>query len=91
MGLCQSRRQSKKHGVGFEEATTCFDDPYAVIFADEDHADDEPREILIGYSTNNRLVFVSFVQRSAERVRIISTRRADAQERQTYEKENFFN
>ncbi len=79
----------RKHGVSFEEATTCFDDPHALIFADEDHTDDEPREILIGYSNRNRLLFVSFVQRSANRVRLISTRHADAQERRDYEESTF--
>ena len=40
----------KKHGISFDEAETAFDDGFASIFDDEWHADEEPREILIGYS-----------------------------------------
>jgi len=74
------------HGIRFEEAADCFDDPYAAIFPDEWHSDDEPREILIGYSNKNRLLFVSFTQRAPRRIRLIGARRADAQERQWYDR-----
>ena len=39
-----------KHGVTFDEATTVFGDPLAVIFDDEDHSQDELHEITIGHS-----------------------------------------
>jgi uncharacterized DUF497 family protein len=39
-----------KHGVSFEEAATAFRNPIAVIFDDEDHSDEELREIIIGHS-----------------------------------------
>ncbi len=38
----------QKHGVSFEEASTVFDDPLAVIFDDEAHSTYEHREIIIG-------------------------------------------
>ena len=38
----------RKHGVGFEEAETAFNDEFARIFEDEEHSDVEPREILVG-------------------------------------------
>ncbi|HLI50173.1 MAG TPA: BrnT family toxin [Thermomicrobiaceae bacterium] len=47
-----------KHGVSFEEAQTVFDNPFAVIFDDEAHADTEPREIVVGHSVTNRLLLV---------------------------------
>ncbi|MFQ5593279.1 MAG: BrnT family toxin [Anaerolineae bacterium] len=49
-----------KHGVSFEEAATVFRDPLAAIFDDEDHSDDELREIIIGHSDAHRLLLVWF-------------------------------
>ena len=37
----------KKHGVSFDEASTVFDSPQALIFDDEDHSINEHREIII--------------------------------------------
>jgi uncharacterized protein len=73
-----------KHGVSFEEAQTVFDNPLAVIFDDEAHSDTEPREIIIGHSVDNRLLLVCFVERD-DGIRIISARKATAQERNDYE------
>jgi uncharacterized DUF497 family protein len=50
----------KKHRVAFEEALTVFADPLARIFDDPDHAADEAREIIVGHSTKQRLLLVSF-------------------------------
>ena len=76
----------KKHeGVTFEEAVTVFRDPLASIFDDEAHSKEEFRELIIGYSGKNRLLIVSFTERD-DVVRIISARKADAQERIDYEK-----
>ena len=80
----------KKHGVSFDEAETAFDDEHALIIPDEIHSDDEPREVLIGYSTRHRLLFISFVQRADDSLRIISARRADRMEREKYEEETRF-
>jgi uncharacterized DUF497 family protein len=38
----------KKHNVSFDEATTVFNDPVAMIFDDEAHSYNEHREIIIG-------------------------------------------
>src|ERR1700674_4980194 len=75
----------QKHGVSFEEAKTAFDDPVAYILEDEEHSDEEPRELLIGYSNRNRLLLVAFVQRLYNLIRIISARLADKSERKKYE------
>lgn len=74
----------RKHGVGFEEALTVFADPLARIFDDPDHSDDESREIIVGRSTRQRLLIVSFAERGRN-VRIISARRATRRERHDYE------
>jgi uncharacterized DUF497 family protein len=78
----------KKHGVSFEEAKTVFANPLAVIFGDEAHSINERREIIIGYSRQNRLLLVSFTERS-NTIRIISARSATRKERQDYEQNTF--
>ncbi len=74
-----------KHGVTFEEASTVFGDPLAVIFDDEDHSHDKIREIIIGHSILGRLLLVSFTERNKRNVRIISARKATRRERKDYE------
>jgi uncharacterized DUF497 family protein len=74
-----------KHGVTFDEASTVFGDPLATIFDDEEHSQDELREIIIGHSVLQRLLLVSFTERGEEVVRIISARKASKSERKDYE------
>ena len=74
----------RKHGVTFAEALTVFEDPLARIFDDPDHSGDEPRELVVGSSARQRLLFVSFTQRGP-RTRIISARAATRRERHDYE------
>jgi uncharacterized DUF497 family protein len=73
-----------KHGVSFEEALTVFADPLARIFGDEEHSSDEPREIIIGHTTKQRLMVVCFTVRG-ETLRLFSARRATRKEQQDYE------
>ncbi len=81
----KSKRNIRKHGIAFDEATTVFDDALASIFPDEHHASAEVREILVGHSILNRLLLVCFTERRG-RVRIISARKATASERNDHEK-----
>ena len=74
----------RQHGVSFEEAATVFLDPLAVTYPDPDHSDEENREITIGHSARERLLFVSHVQRG-DRIRIISGREATRKERKQHE------
>jgi uncharacterized DUF497 family protein len=75
----------RKHGVSFDEASTVFADPLAVLFDDEEHSDDEIREIAIGHTILQQLVLVSFTERSEDLIRIISARKATKRERRDYE------
>jgi hypothetical protein len=75
----------QKHGVTFDEAGTAFADPLAVIFNDEEHSQDEFREILVGHSVVQRLLVVSFTERGEDTVRIISARKATRRERRAHE------
>jgi uncharacterized DUF497 family protein len=80
----KAKRNLRKHNVSFEEGATVFLDPLAVTYPDPDHAHEEDREITIGYSNRQRLLFVSHIQRSS-RMRIISAREATRKERRQHE------
>ena len=73
-----------KHGVSFGEATEVFYDPNAVEVEDAEHAYNESRFVIIGYSTT-RLLYVVFAERHGDMIRIISARPPTASERKLYE------
>jgi uncharacterized DUF497 family protein len=75
----------RKHGVTFDEASTVFRDPLAVIFDDEDHSDRENREIIICHSLTGRIIVVRFVERKQDHIRLISAREVTSKERKDYE------
>lgn len=74
------------HGVSFAEASGVFYDPLAVTQPDDEHSESEDRYLIIGKSTQGRLLVVAYTQRGG-RWRIISARRAAADEREAYEEE----
>ena len=74
----------RDHGVSFEEAATVFLDPLAVTYPDPDQFDEEDREITIGHSVKQRILFVAHCQRG-DRIRIISSRKATRKERKQHE------
>ena len=80
----KAKANLKKHGVPFGEALAVFADPLARIFDDPDHSEDEPRELIIGFSSKPRLLVVGFTERSG-RVRLIHARRATKSEQKRHE------
>jgi uncharacterized DUF497 family protein len=74
----------KDHGVTFDEASTVFADPLALLMPDPDHSEGEERYLLLGMSTQQRLLVVSFTERPP-RTRLISGRRGTRRERRQYE------
>lgn len=75
----------KKHGVSFEEAQTVFYDEFAVQFFDEENSDDEARFLLLGLSTQAKLLIVCHCERdSGNVIRIISARKATKREKAFY-------
>ncbi|TMH41842.1 MAG: BrnT family toxin [Betaproteobacteria bacterium] len=80
----KSVRNKRKHGVGFQEATTVFGDALAVTVSDPDHSIGEERLVTVGQSTAGRLLVVYHVEQG-DTIRIISARRATVHERQDYE------
>ena len=80
----KATRNLKDHHVAFEEATTVFGDPLAMLMSDPDHSEDEERYLLLGMSLRRRLLVVSFVERPPF-TRLISAREATRYERRQYE------
>lgn len=75
-----------KHGISFEEAQTVFYDDDALLEADPDHSYEEDRLILLGFSTEVKMLVVVHCYRADNSViRIISARRATKSERKQYE------
>ena len=73
-----------KHRISFEDAATVFLDPLALTFPDPDHSSGEEREITIGRTSKQQMVFVSHCPRG-DRVRIINARKTTRGERKQYE------
>jgi uncharacterized protein len=72
------------HGVSFSEAETVFDDPLYIDFYDTDNSQDEDRYLIVGVSSEDRLIIVSYTERGRS-VRIISAREVTKSERRIYE------
>jgi uncharacterized protein len=76
---------AKKHKVTFEMAKTVFYDDFAVQFFDEEHSFDEERFLLLGMSSDARLLLVCHCEREdGDVIRIISARKATESEAQNY-------
>ena len=80
----KAKANLRKHRVSFEEAATVFLDPLAMTFPDPDHSGEETREITLGHSSKNRVIFLSHTQRR-DRIRIIGARKPTPRERKQYE------
>jgi uncharacterized DUF497 family protein len=74
------------HGVSFEAARLAFEDPFAIVRGDHRQDYGEDRFILLGI-VQERLLAVAYAMRG-ERMRIISARIAEPQERRRYHEEN---
>ena len=75
----------KKHQVSFEEAQSVFYDELAVQFFDEDHSSVEERFLMLGMSSQARLLIVCHCEREQGGViRIISARKATRRESAFY-------
>jgi uncharacterized protein len=79
--LSKASANLKKHQVAFDEAKTVFYDDFAIQFFDEAHSSAEERFILLGMSSNARLLIVCHCERGdGDVIRIISARKATRSE-----------
>jgi uncharacterized DUF497 family protein len=72
----------KKHGISFEEASTVLLDPNAL--AQPDTSRTEERWLLMGMSSEARLVTLVYTLRGEDRIRLISARKATRKEAKHY-------
>lgn len=73
---------ARKHGVTFDEASTVFFDPLALVVEDPGNPQNAR---IIGLSVALRMLLVVFVERGEDALRLISARRATRRERRRYE------
>lgn len=75
----------KKHGVSFIEAQSVFYDEFALQFFDAKSSDTEDRFLMLGMSSEAKLLLVCHCERdSGHTIRIISARKATNNERKHY-------
>ncbi len=82
----------KKHGISFELATLVFSDPLAVSRSDTSSRTEQRRQI-IGQVQGVQQLLVVYTARGKngeEQIRVISARKATAQERRQYENCSWF-
>jgi uncharacterized DUF497 family protein len=76
----------KKHGVSFDEAKSVFYDEFAIQYFDGMNSDLEDRFLMLGLSSQARLLIVCHCEReSGHSIRIISARKATKNESKAYE------
>lgn len=69
----KNKLNQKKHAVSFEEAKTVFYSEQAIIFDDSEHFRNEERFIIVGFSSQGKLLLSCFCERcEGDVIRIIS-------------------
>jgi hypothetical protein len=79
----KARANRRKHGIEFADVTAIFEDEGALTVTDDITAVDIQRFLTLGRDTLGRILFVAYTRR-ADRIRIISARRATRDERREY-------
>jgi len=85
----KNRLNQQKHGISFEEAREVFDDALQISKLDKRFSYFEERWITIGSTSKHKVLVVAnlfFTDDGEEIIRIISARKANKQERDSYEK-----
>ena len=72
----------RKHGVDFADAVIALEDENALTIEDPGH--DEQRFKTLGMGPSLNILFVVHCERSEQRIRIISARKADRNETEQY-------
>lgn len=85
-GPAKAAANLKKHGISFEEARSVFFDELAVQFFDEKSSEAEDRFLMLGLSSEVRLLLVCHCERdSGNVIRIFSARKATKNEQKHYQ------
>lgn len=79
---CKDTLNYKKHGVFFKTAVKAFKDPEKLIRFDQEHSKEEKRYNILGKA--GKVLFIVFVFRNYNTIRLISARIATRAERDRY-------
>ena len=79
----KARSNRSKHRVSFEQAAEAFFDPFLRVVDATDQG--EARDGIIAMDEHWRMLFVVHLQVEDDHIRIISARRAEPHERETYD------
>ena len=85
----KNKLNQDKHGISFEEAKEVFEDALHISKLDHRFSYFEERWITLGSTSKHKVLVVAnlfFTDDGEEIIRIISARKANKQERNTYEK-----
>jgi len=85
----KNKLNQQKHGISFEEAKEVFEDAFQISKLDYRFSYFEERWITIGSTSKHKVLVVAnlfFTDDGEEIIRIISARKANKQERESYEK-----
>ncbi len=74
----------QKHGIDFDTAARVFSDENRLELYDEAHSCDERRYITVGMVEDVAYIVVVVYTERREAIRVISARKATAQERRAY-------
>ena len=80
----KNKQNLSKHGLSFDDAETVFSGP-CVTFEDERREYGEKRFVTLGQIEGHRIVVIAHTPRGAN-TRIISMRKANSREQETYAK-----
>ena len=80
----KARINPQKHdGVTFQQASEAFFDPLLIVV--DASRNDEARDAIIGLDRRWHFLYVVFIERENDTIRIISARKATHKEREYYE------
>jgi len=85
----KNKLNQQKHGISFEEAKEIFEDPLQISKLDCRFNHFEERWITVGATLEYKILVVAnlfFTDEGEEIIRIISARKANKQERESYER-----
>jgi uncharacterized DUF497 family protein len=83
----KAAENERKHKVDFDTAMLVFADPNRIEDYDSGHSGNEDRWQTIGLA-DTRMLFVVYVEKRDDVIRIISARKADKDEQKTYHQIN---
>ena len=78
----KAKENLRKHSVDFADAVIALEDENALTIEDKDH--DELRFKTLGMGPTINVLFVVHCEQAADSIRIISARKADKRETNTY-------